>query len=304
MTVHVVGNACIDTTFRLPRFPEIGETLNALGHSQGIGGKGANQAVAAARTGAGVTLWAAIGEDGNGRHIRETLAREIVSLRLTALDHPTDCSTIAVDAAGENMILSAVACASAFDPLRHTELATQIEPGDLVVMQNNLSPASAQACLSAARAAGARTLLNASPLAVDAVVDLSCVDIVIVNEGEAFSISGETTVDDAAFALLARGAHMAVITLGARGCLFLDDANARPAIIAAPSVTVIDSSGAGDVLCGVFAGFLDLGRVPLAALTLAVQASALAVTRTGTMASCPTARELHDLMTTAEQDKT
>ncbi|PYE43568.1 ribokinase [Rhizobium sp. PP-F2F-G20b] len=304
MTVHVVGNACIDTTFRLPRFPNVGETLNASGHSQGLGGKGANQAVAAARTGASVTLWTAVGRDADGLRVRNMLDGEITALKITELDRPTDCSTIAVDAVGENMILSGIACAEAFDPMHQTALATEVRPSDVVVLQGNLSLEATISCLVMARAVGARTILNASPLAVGAVVDLACVDVVIVNEDEAMSISGKTTAQEAASVLLERGAGSAVVTLGARGCLFLSDRQSHPIVIAAPAVTVVDSSGAGDVLCGVFAGYVSTGMSPLVALTISVRASALAVTREGTTASCPRPDDFADIMETIRLEKT
>ncbi|SES40643.1 PfkB family carbohydrate kinase [Rhizobium sp. NFR03] len=298
MTVHVVGNACIDTTFRLPRFALAGETLNASSHFKGLGGKGANQAVAAARTGAVVALWTAIGRDGDGRRISDMLAGEIAALRATEFNLPSDCSTIAVDAAGENFVLSGVACAEAFDPIRQTALATEVRPFDVVVLQGNLSSDATNACLTLARAAGAKTIFNASPLAVGAVVELACVDVVIVNEGEALSISGMQTAQEAATILLERGARSAVITLGARGCLFLPHAQSESIVMAAPAVKVVDSSGAGDVLCGVFAGYVSMGLSPLAALAMAVQAAALAVTRQGTMASCPSAADLASILKT------
>ena len=184
MRVHVVGNVCIDTTFRLDRFPEAGETRNALGHADGLGGKGANQAIAAARTGVPVTLWAAIGRDANGAWIRQMLAGEIGSACLTDLDLPTDRSTVAVDAGGENIIISGVSCAVAFDPITQTGLLDSIEPGDVLIMQGNLAAGVTSACLRAARAKGLTTVLNASPLVAGVRPGFEDVDIVIVNQGE------------------------------------------------------------------------------------------------------------------------
>jgi len=106
MRVHVVGNACIDTNFRLGRLPSAGETLNALSCEEGLGGKGANQAVAAARTGAAVTLWTALGNDLAAAAIRDHLSAEPCELRATTFDLPSDRSTIAVDAGSENFIVS------------------------------------------------------------------------------------------------------------------------------------------------------------------------------------------------------
>jgi len=302
MRVHAVGNVCIDTTFRLDRLPEAGETVNASGHADGIGGKGANQAVAAARTGSAVTLWAAIGEDADGTRIRQALSADLDLSGLVALTLPTDRSAIAVDARGENVIISGVSCARGFDPLGHTEMLQAIAPGDIVVLQGNLTVEVTSACLQAAKARGANTVLNASPLAKDVAFDLNCVDFVVVNEGEALAITGLAVPQEAAAALIAHGAGAAIITLGARGCVLLE--KDIPAVfITAPDVDSIDTSGAGDVLCGVFAGCLAQAMAPEAALRVAVEAAAIAVTRTGTLAACPTAAELSILMQKSETEQ-
>lgn len=302
MRVHVVGNTCIDTTFRLDRLPEAGETLNAVSHADGLGGKGANQAVAAARTGAPVTLWAAIGTDANGAWIRETLAGEIDIACLTEFDLPTDRSTVAVDAVGENIILSGVSCALAFDPLAQTKLLDTIAPGDVLVMQGNLFGAVTGACLQAARAKGLTTILNASPLAAGEQPEFTNVDFVIVNEGEAQAISGSREPALAAAKIIESGARRVIVTLGSRGCLLLIGINAAAVYIQAPKVSAVDTSGAGDVLCGIFAGCLARGINPQRAIRIAVESSALAVTRAGTLSSCPTAKELSALIKTLETE--
>jgi ribokinase len=302
MRVHVVGNVCIDTTFRLDRFPEAGETRNALGHADGLGGKGANQAIAAARTRVPATLWAAIGRDANGAWIRQMLAGEIDSACLTDLDLPTDRSTVAVDAGGENIIISGVSCALAFDPIKQTGLLDSIEPGDVLIMQGNLAAGVTSACLRAARAKGLTTVLNASPLVAGVRPGFEDVDIVIVNQGEAEALSGVAVAAEAAAKILELGAHSVVITLGSKGCLLLPGAGVASIHIEAPRVAAIDTSGAGDVLCGIFAGCLAKGMHPQRAIHIAVQASALAVTRTGTLSSCPTAKELSTLIETSETE--
>ncbi|WP_276121438.1 ribokinase [Pararhizobium qamdonense] len=302
MRVHVVGNVCIDTTFRLDRFPEAGETRNALGHADGLGGKGANQAIAAARTGVPVTLWAAIGRDANGAWIRQMLAGEIDSACLTDLDLPTDRSTVAVDEGGENIIISGVSCALAFDPIKQTGLLDSIEPGDVLIMQGNLAAGVTSACLRAARAKGLTTVLNASPLVAGVRPGFEDFDIVIVNQGEAEALSGVAVASEAAAKILELGAHSVVVTLGSKGCLLLPGAGVAAIHIEAPRVAAIDTSGAGDVLCGIFAGCLAKGMHPQRAIRIAVQASALAVTRTGTLSSCPTAQELSTLIETSETE--
>ncbi|URK86709.1 PfkB family carbohydrate kinase [Rhizobium sp. RCAM05350] len=257
---------------------------------------------AAARTGAPVTLWAAIGRDGNGAWIRETLAGEIDSACLTEFDLPTDRSTVAVDAVGENIILSGVSCALAFDPLAQTKFLDTIAPDDVLVMQGNLSGVVTGACLQAGRAKGLTTILNASPLAAGEPPEFANVDFVIVNEGEAHAISGSREPALAAARIIGSGARRVIVTLGSRGCLLLSGINAAPVYIEAPKVSAIDTSGAGDVLCGIFAGCLARGVHPQRAIRIAVEASALAVTRPGTLSSCPTADELSDLIKTSETE--
>src|SRR5438067_851264 len=112
MPVHVVGNVCIDTTFRVDRFPHPGETLNAISHVDGVGGKGANQAVAAARAGADIRFFAALGTDPAAAFIRERLKGEFDLGGLSEKPLPSDRSTIVVNRDGENLIVSGVACAA------------------------------------------------------------------------------------------------------------------------------------------------------------------------------------------------
>ena len=116
--LHVVGNAAIDTVFRVDRFPLPGETIVATAMVEDIGGKGANQAVVAARAGVPVRLVAAVGDDEAAQRIRAALAIEGVIIDgLTIIPGPTDRSSIYVDATGENTIVSLIGAAQAFDPL-------------------------------------------------------------------------------------------------------------------------------------------------------------------------------------------
>jgi ribokinase len=299
MTVHVVGNVCIDTTFRLARFPLPGETVNAASVSDGLGGKGANQAVAAARTGAPVRLWTAVGRDETARRIRDALAAAGLDLAgLADLAEPSDRSSILVDAAGENLIVSAVPCASAFDPFADTDLGHEIAAGDIVVLQGNLAPSVTCACLAAAKARGATTLVNASPLPGDGGMDLENIDILVVNAVEAKALSGCAGAEAGLRALLARGPRHVLLTQGGDGVLYADAARPDLVRITVPAVTVVDTAGAGDVFCGIVAGTVALGDSIESAARLAVQAASLAVTRPGTLSSCPSAAEIAALWAT------
>ncbi|MER8673207.1 ribokinase [Mesorhizobium sp. M0615] len=299
MRVHVVGNVCVDTTFQLDRFPAAGETLNASEHADGLGGKGANQAVAAARTGADVRFRAAIGNDPAGAWIAEQLSRDLDASHLAVLPLPSDRSTIMVDARGENLIVTGASCAAAYNPMADSGFTRAIERGDIVVFQGNLAPDMTATCLKVARGAGAMTIFNPSPLAADHTPGLSDVSVVIANAGEAAQLTGAGDPAMAARDLIRQGAGAAIVTLGALGCL-VADGEGRIDRIAAPSVAVLDTSGAGDVFCGCLAGCLAAGMELPAAARIAVRAAAISVGRAGTLGSCPDRREMKVLMETTE----
>lgn len=288
MRVHVVGNLCRDTTLAVARFPVPGETLVAASSAVGLGGKGLNQAVAAARAGAPATLHAAVGSADAGALAGALSGEPGLALQLAGLDDtPTDTSTILVRGDGENLIVSATACARAFDP------APGLGPlgrGDVLVMQGNLGLGPTRACLAAGRRAGALTVLNPSPVFEDGTPDWADVDLTVLNRGELAALTGTDDPDRGALALLARGAGAVAVTLGPLGALFR---SATEAIAApAPAVAARDTSGAGDVFCGVLAGLLWRGLDRRDALARAVAAASLSVTRAGALASCPSAAEI------------
>jgi ribokinase len=297
MTIHVVGNVCVDTSFRLERLPLPGETLNAAAAGDGPGGKGANQAVAAARTGAAVTLWAPVGRDPASDWVEGRIAAEIPDVHLLHLDLPCDRSVIMIDRDGENVIVTAAACAQAFDPLAMTALGDTWAAGDMLLMQGNLPQVATLSCLSAARGAGLFTVFNPSPLPAD-LFDLSAVSLIVVNRPEAKALTGEADAERAARRLLAMGAGSAIVTLGSAGALLLD-AERSPGIRLPPGeVEAVDASGAGDCFAGTLAGFLAQGATLPNAARLATRAAGIAVGRSGTLASFPTPAEISALTKT------
>ena len=228
--------------------------------------------------------------------IRDHLSAEPCDLRATTFDLPSDRSTIAVDAGSENFIVSSVACCRAFDPLKQTAFGDEIAPGDMLVMQGNLTAATTNACLRAAREKGCRRVLNVSPLDLADLPELGLADLLVVNRGEAEALAGTKDVAMAAAALAARCGGTIVITLGADGCLALEPTHGAPLRLPAPRVAAVDASGAGDVFCGCLAAGIARGMKLHQALDLALAAAAVAVTRPGTLASCPTMSELAALI--------
>ncbi|SIR21350.1 ribokinase [Rhizobium sp. RU20A] len=299
MAIHVVGNVCVDSSFHLVRLPQPGETLNADAVDEGLGGKGANQAVAAARTGAAVTLWTAVGRDAFAQRMHDMLSAEIDDLRLSRLDLPSDRSVVLVDRRGENVIVTAAGCATAFDPLREGMLIKAFKKGDMLLMQGNLQASVTASCLRQARAAGLFTVLNPSPLSA-AKMELDSVSLLIANRPEAERLTGETDPQAAAGRLRALGIDQVVITLGGDGALVLDG---RATLhIPARHVDVVDTSGAGDCFAGTLAGLLHRG-LPLArAADAASAAAALSVSRTGTLAAFPSRAELAALLPSPKPD--
>jgi ribokinase len=189
--IHVIGNAAVDSVIRVERFPRPGETIVALGASEDLGGKGANQAVVAARCGARVGLVAPTGDDALGERIRSSLAREaVLTDGVTTSPYGTDRCVITVDRHGENTILSLIDAARNFDPIAETRLESWIKSGDLVVMQGNLRPSVTRDCLALAKSKGATTVLNPSPIYAAEDYDWTLVDLVLVNRGEAIELAG------------------------------------------------------------------------------------------------------------------
>jgi ribokinase len=287
--IHVIGNAAVDSVIRVDRFPRPGETIVALGASEDLGGKGANQAVVAARCGARVRLVAPIGDDALGERIRSSLAREGVQTDgVTTSPYGTDRCVIAVDRDGENTILSLIEAARHFDPIAETRVESWIAPGDIVVMQGNLRPSITRDCLTLAKSKGATTVLNPSPTYAAQDYDWSLVDLVVVNRGEAVELAGGAA--EAARELCNRGAGAVVLTLGADGASFFSANDAFR--VAAPKVIAIDAVGAGDVFCGVLISAKAHGRGWKEALTAAAEAASASVTRKGVLASFPSREEM------------
>ncbi len=289
MRLHVIGNLCRDTTLAVDRFPGPGETIVAIGSGVGLGGKGLNQAVAAARAGAAVILHAAVGR-GEADALASGLADEPrLALCLVEGAAATDTSTILVRPDGENLIVSTCAAAQAFDPLSRGILGG-IAPGDILLLQGNLAASATRDCLHAGRRGGALTVLNPSPWPDGAAPDWRDVDLMVANRHEVAALAGRADPEEAAALLLASGVGAVAVTLGSAG-IVLRDAAGR-VTVAASTVAVRDTSGAGDVFCGVLVGLLARGTPRDDALARATAAASLSVTRPGALAACPTAAEI------------
>lgn len=305
--VVVLGNATVDLIQRVPNLPRPGETLLSGPVQRCAGGKGLNQAVAAARTGASVILVAAIGQDENAGFLTNALKGEAgLAVHWLECDSATDISSIWVSAEGENMILSTAECATALTPHDAQTVAAGLSPGDHLLMQGNLNSLTTAEAARTARANGAIAVLNTAPIAWDLQSVLGMFDCVIANEVEAAMLAGG---DAAHFwpALKAFDVATAILTVGARGArLFTGDVDVMiPAPRNhSPDDRVVDTAGAGDVLVGTFVGLMAQGRSLRDAARIAVATASLSVTRCGTLPSFPTREEIEYLQARLLEEST
>ena len=289
--IVVIGSYNRDSVLTVPRFPQPGETLSATGIARFHGGKGSNQAVAAARAGAAVAIVAAIGDDAAGQGARALWAGEGIDAgAVTTLPGlPTGEAFILVDAHGENEI---VILAGANAALPDAAAAAAVAGAALVVAQLETPLAATEAAFRAARAQGIATLLNAAPARDLPAGLLDLTDILVVNETEAALLLGRQARPEALAAALApRHARGVVLTAGADGAHW---AGRDGATIHAPAIAteVVDSTGAGDAFIGAFAAALAGGASEPQALRRGVVAGALACRRAGAVPSLPSLAEI------------
>lgn len=291
--VCVIGNAAIDLVFRVEHLPLAGETSLASDTFRDFGGKGANQAVMAQRSGAQVQLFAAIGDDADGERFLARLMEEGIDTRHTArLPCATDMSVVTVDQQGENTIVTRNEAAASYVPSANAVLdATRI--GDWIAMQGNLSEAVTADLLNQARAGQRRTLFNPGPVCFDCRPLLNDVDVLVVNRVEATALTRLEAPEEAARSLRASGAGDVIVTLGSQGVLWCNAGHTT--LIPATPADTIDTVGAGDAFCGTLLAALAQGTAMTAALQRAQAAAAFAVARSGTQAAFPNRAELFAL---------
>ncbi|MEQ8967395.1 MAG: ribokinase [Azospirillaceae bacterium] len=305
MTVIVVGNATVDLSFRVDRLPAPGETLLARERVVDAGGKGLNQAVVARRAGATVLFRAPVGDDADAAVIRDRLAAEDMSDDdLVTRPGATDQSILWVAEDGENVIVSTADRARGLTVGEATAPVEHGRPGDIVLVQGNLARAATAAVLTRARERGLTTMLNPAPIHFDYAGLWSLVDIAVVNAVEARALGGDeggepAGIEAAGRALRAAGAGSVVVTLGREGAWWTGPAGEGR--VPAPSVEAVDTSGAGDVFCGVVAARLAAGLDLDEAVAPAVAAAAVAVLRRGTSSAFPSAAEIAALFPAARR---
>ncbi|KOV50108.1 ribokinase [Streptomyces sp. AS58] len=294
--IAVLGSTNMDLVAYVEQAPRRGETVTGREFRTVPGGKGANQAIAAARAGATVSMIGAVGDDAFGTKLRSALQDSGVDTgRLRTVAGPSGTAHIVVDDGGGNAIVVVPGANGTVDRLAPADDAV-IASADVLLLQLEIPLTAVVAGARAARAHGIRTVLTPAPARPLPPELLAAVDLLVPNEHEAADLTGLTDPREAAGALLAQVPEV-VVTLGSAGCLHVAR-NTEPQTLTAPRVTAVDSTGTGDTFVGALAVALGEHRPMREALTWAAAAAALSVQRAGASASMPYRSEIEALCTT------
>ena len=300
--IVILGIFVADLTFLAKRQPVMGETIKGSGFALGPGGKGSNQAVAAARLGSKVRFISRVGDDEFAKMALRTWEQEGIEA-LVSLDSEsfTGAAYIFVEeSSGNNAIIVVPGAAGRLAPADVQNQRQAIAGAGIFMTQLETSVESSIAGLELARSLGVTTILNPAPaVELDSSVYGMC-DYLTPNESEAALLTGRTVESpedarEAAIELRQRGAGAVIITLGEKGAWFDDGKQSAhlPAFNAGP---VVETTGAGDSFCGAFAHALSLEQSPVDAARYACVAASISVTRPGTAPSMPTASEVDALL--------
>ncbi len=296
--IAVVGSLMMDLVVRAPRLAREGESLIGRSFGTFIGGKGGNQATAAARLGAEVAMIGRVGADDFGRAITAQLANEGIDTTNISIDDAegTGVAVPIVLDDGANAIYALPRANLALAPAHIEAARDAITSSDMLVIQFETGMEAVVAAIRTAVGAGVPVLLNPAPIAPHPPESVSLPTVIVVNEVEAAALAPSAGGNHVAEALALSGpaGRLAVVTLGEKGAVFAhagETAGQSPFLVEA-----VDSVGAGDAFCGALAVALANGRPHAEAVRFASAAGALAVTRPGATAGLPTIRELESFL--------
>lgn len=299
--ITVAGSVNMDLVFRTPRMPALGETLHGHEFRQIPGGKGANQAVAAARQGADVSFIGAVGDDGFGDVSRQTLAAEGIDLHYLArvAGVATGVAGILVEDGGDNSIVLAAGANATVSVAQIEAARDAICNAGMLLCQLETPVASVTRAIQIAHDAGVKVILNPAPAQDLDPALLAQVDYLILNETEATQLSqievtDQTSARYAAEKLLALGTGAVLLTMGGHGALIAQTGECL--FIPAIKVNVVDTTAAGDTFVGAFAVGIANGLSIADASREAQYTAALTVTRLGAQTSIPQRQEVLDFM--------
>ncbi len=294
--IAVIGSINRDLTVSAQSIPRPGETVIGSGHFSGPGGKGANQAIAAARLGARVSMVGRVGDDAAGEALLETLKEEGVNTAAVGIAPglSTGVALITLDGAGENAIVVSPGANTALTPEVVDEAADIWRSADICLLQLEIPLATVAHVV---RSAAGMVVLNPAPALLEARPILKEADLVVPNRSELalLAAASEPGEVEQVLTLVSRfeDVERMVVTLGAHGALVVDSGNHE--LVAPPDVEVVDTTGCGDAFCAALAVALGEGRDLVEATRWATAAGASAATRRGAGASMPTRAEVGSL---------
>ncbi|MFN3230891.1 MAG: ribokinase [Alphaproteobacteria bacterium] len=298
MQIAVVGSINTDLTIRVPHIAARNETVVGTGNfviSQG--GKGANQAAAAATAGGEVAMIGMVGADAFGEQAITSLEAAGVNCNhvIRSADHTTGLASILVDQNGDNAIAVAPGANDGVTPDLVERAEAVIRDAGLLVVQLEIPNDAVNAAVRLAKQHGTTVILNPAPARPEGLDCLASVDVITPNEPEALALTGVSTdvaggPQDIAASLLEIGIGHVALTLGARGCFIATNETAE--IVKAPVVETVDTTGAGDVFTGFLAAAMSQGMTFRQAADIGVAAASLSVTRAGARTNLPTWAEV------------
>ena len=296
-SIFVIGSSNTDMVIRSEKLPAPGETILGGEFLMTAGGKGANQAVAAAKLGGKVTFACKVGDDIFGRQAVQGFMDVGINTDFICTDpvHPSGVALILVDAKGENSIAVAPGSNGDLQAADLEKVIEQIKPGDIVLVQLEIPIPTVAYVIEQCHKKRAKVILNPAPACVLDDAIFQYVHTITPNETEAELLTGIKVIDQqsaaaAAAILMGKGVKNVIITLGSKGAYHHD--NFLNKIIPSPLVTAVDSTAAGDVFNGALAVALTEEMEPEAAVLFACKAAAISVTRMGAQASAPMRTEL------------
>lgn len=297
--VVVLGSLNVDRILQMDRVPEPGETLALNNQDMAGGGKGANQAIAAARSGAQTSFIGRVGADENGKFMLQQLVNSGVTTNLVAVDEDagTGQAFVMVEKSGENRILIYGGANAQLSATDVKKAQTQIAAADLMVAQLETPVETTQFAFQMAKELGVKTILNPTPAVAKLPAELlKNTDVITPNETEVEILTGIAVTDEAAMLKAAQRLHdlgvaTVIITLGSKG-VFYDD-GAQHGIVPAFKVQAVDTTAAGDTFLGALSSELnpDLSNLKTA-IEYGNKASSLAVQKMGAQPSIPTRKDI------------
>ena len=288
--IYVLGSMNMDMTVVSPRFPVLGETINGQSFSTAHGGKGANQAVAAARLGANVNMCACIGKDVYGKELKNALDDEGINTEYVLETGSSTGVAFITLVDGDNTIIVVKGANANVTCSQADEFLVNAKEGDVLLVQLETDFETVEYALKLAKSKDMISVLNPAPADSDSYRLCEYCDYVIPNETELKTITGSDDIAVSLKTIKEKYGCIPVATLGSQGCAYYSDDSVK--YLPCEKVRAVDTTGAGDTFCGAFCTALSEGKPIAECLNFALKCATLSVTRKGAQPSIPYINEI------------